>query len=77
VRRPSASLGRRMAPVFADSNAGNRDGVSKDKKARTDQAPEELDEKELENQKAEELPDREALSIVDVGDSLGSPPVTD
>lgn len=33
----------------------------------------ELDDVELEDETAEELPAREALSIVDVGDSLGAP----
>jgi hypothetical protein len=34
----------------------------------------ELNDAELEEQDGEELPSREALSIVDVGDSLGPPP---
>jgi hypothetical protein len=38
---------------------------------------EELDEHELENEEAEELPKREMMSIVDVGESLGAPPLTD
>jgi hypothetical protein len=39
--------------------------------------PEELAEQELEDETAEELPAREALSIVDIGDTLGPPPVVD
>lgn len=34
----------------------------------------ELNDAELAEQDGEELPPREALSIVDVGDSLGPPP---
>lgn len=34
----------------------------------------ELSDAELEEQDGEELPSREALSIVDVGESLGPPP---
>jgi hypothetical protein len=37
----------------------------------------ELEETELDDETAEELPDREALSIVDIGESLGPPPLTE
>ena len=37
----------------------------------------ELNDAELEEQDGEELPPREALSILDVGDSLGPPPVAE
>ena len=37
----------------------------------------ELDDAELEEQDGEELPSREALSIVDVGESLGPPPAAE
>jgi hypothetical protein len=42
-----------------------------------DRRDEELDESELEDVDAEELPAREALSVVDVGESLGPPPLAD
>jgi len=34
----------------------------------------ELDEVELDDETAVELPEREALSLVDLGDTLGPPP---
>jgi hypothetical protein len=37
----------------------------------------ELNDAELEEQDGEELPPREALSIADVGDSLGPPPAAE
>lgn len=36
-----------------------------------------VEETELEQEQAQELPDREMLSIVDAGESLGAPPIAE
>ena len=37
----------------------------------------ELSPDELEAERGEELPDREAMSVADLGDSLGPPPLAE
>jgi hypothetical protein len=68
VSRASVSLPRAK---------GTAEGVTHDRQE-PDESRQGLDEAELDEETGEELPPREALSLVDpVGDSLGPPPVAE